>query len=215
MLDRNAGVGGTWHENKYPGCACDVPAHSYNPTFEQNPNWSSFYVGTDEIEQYFCDFSRRHDLYKHIAFNTKLSSARWDEQHSRCASPGWEYCLKHFMLTESRSTHIRARARRVLLGLVPCACERLRHAEQAQVYEQSEFCTMPCQADQKPDPNLSGLQEFKGPMIHTAAWGKTDLRGKKVAVIGNGSSAAQVVPALYIGRTMPLRSSLALKHSLT
>jgi lysine/ornithine N-monooxygenase len=54
-------------------------------------------------------------------------------------------------------------------------------------------------ADKHSVPDISGLLEFRGQLVHTAAWGSTDLRNKKVAVIGNGSSAAQLVPALYLG----------------
>jgi hypothetical protein len=29
ILEKNAGLGGTWYENQYPGCACDIPSHNY------------------------------------------------------------------------------------------------------------------------------------------------------------------------------------------
>ncbi len=41
---KNASVGGTWYENRYPGCACDIPAHTYTFPFEPNPEWSEFYA---------------------------------------------------------------------------------------------------------------------------------------------------------------------------
>ena len=39
--EKNETVGGTWFENKYPGCACDIPAHTYTFPFEPNPEWRS------------------------------------------------------------------------------------------------------------------------------------------------------------------------------
>lgn len=46
-------------------------------------------------------------------------------------------------------------------------------------------------------PPISGLAEFPGPVMHTAAWDSSiDLTDKRVAVIGNGASAMQVVPSI-------------------
>src|ERR1700712_496247 len=53
IYEKNAGVGGTWYENKYPGAACDVPSHNYVYSFEPKTDWSSYYSGSDEIEEYF------------------------------------------------------------------------------------------------------------------------------------------------------------------
>ncbi|KAL2065385.1 hypothetical protein VTL71DRAFT_3055 [Oculimacula yallundae] len=52
IWEKNEGIGGTWWENRYPGCACDIPAHSHQYTFEPNPNWSSFFAPAREIRQY-------------------------------------------------------------------------------------------------------------------------------------------------------------------
>lgn len=47
------------------------------------------------------------------------------------------------------------------------------------------------------DVRFPGMDEFRGPMFHTARWDHSvDWAGKRIAVIGNGCSAAQVVPAL-------------------
>ncbi|TFJ81187.1 hypothetical protein NSK_007477 [Nannochloropsis salina CCMP1776] len=40
VFEKNADVGGTWHVNTYPGCACDVPSHLYSLSFEQKADWS-------------------------------------------------------------------------------------------------------------------------------------------------------------------------------
>ena len=40
VLDRGDDVGGTWRDNTYPGCQCDIPSHLYSFSFAPNPNWS-------------------------------------------------------------------------------------------------------------------------------------------------------------------------------
>ncbi|CAH0054701.1 unnamed protein product [Clonostachys solani] len=77
--EKNAGVGGTWYENRYPGCGCDVPAHSYSFTFEPNPDWSGFYVGAAEILAYMENFVEKHKLRDFIQLETTVVSAEWDE----------------------------------------------------------------------------------------------------------------------------------------
>lgn len=43
IYEKNADVGGTWFENRYPGCACDIPSHNYQFTWEPNPDWTNLY----------------------------------------------------------------------------------------------------------------------------------------------------------------------------
>jgi len=78
--EKNPGVGGTWYENKYPGCACDIPAHAYTYSFEPNPNWSSFYAYSPEIRQYFEKFAAKYELMPYVKLNSKILSATWIEE---------------------------------------------------------------------------------------------------------------------------------------
>lgn len=88
LLDRrNSGIGGTWFENRYPGCACDVPAHAYTYSFEPNPNWSSFYAYSAEIKKYFEDFAHKYDLHPFVKLNSKVLSASWVEEKGICELP--------------------------------------------------------------------------------------------------------------------------------
>lgn len=82
--EKNAGVGGTWYENRYPGCGCDVPAHSYSFAFEPNPDWSGFYVGAAEILAYMENFVEKHRLHGFIQLETAVVSAEWDEPAGEC-----------------------------------------------------------------------------------------------------------------------------------
>ena len=52
LLDRGDEVGGTWRDNSYPGCACDVPSHLYSLSFAPNPHWSRSFSGQPEIFAY-------------------------------------------------------------------------------------------------------------------------------------------------------------------
>ncbi|MBC7702164.1 NAD(P)/FAD-dependent oxidoreductase [Aquabacterium sp.] len=79
LLERADDVGGTWRDNTYPGCACDVPSHLYSFSFEPNPNWSRMYAPQPEIYAYLKGVATKYDLLKHIRFNANLLSARYDD----------------------------------------------------------------------------------------------------------------------------------------
>ncbi|KAF2207227.1 hypothetical protein CERZMDRAFT_115254 [Cercospora zeae-maydis SCOH1-5] len=81
--EKNAEVGGTWWENRYPGCACDIPAHTYTFPFEPNPNWSSYYAYAPEIQDYFKAFYDKHNLQEYVETNTEVISAEWNELEGR------------------------------------------------------------------------------------------------------------------------------------
>ena len=55
LLERAGGIGGTWRDNTYPGCRCDVPSHLYSFSFAPNPNWSSTFSPQQEILDYLKD----------------------------------------------------------------------------------------------------------------------------------------------------------------
>ncbi|MFO1187553.1 MAG: NAD(P)/FAD-dependent oxidoreductase [Alphaproteobacteria bacterium] len=79
ILERAASVGGTWRDNTYPGCACDVPSHLYSFSFAQNPDWSRAYSPQGEILAYLQRFARESGLDAKIRFNTNFTAARFDE----------------------------------------------------------------------------------------------------------------------------------------
>jgi cation diffusion facilitator CzcD-associated flavoprotein CzcO len=71
ILERAASVGGTWRDNTYPGCACDVPSHLYSFSFAPNPAWSRSFSRQPEIWQYLDGLSDRCALRGHIRFATR------------------------------------------------------------------------------------------------------------------------------------------------
>jgi cation diffusion facilitator CzcD-associated flavoprotein CzcO len=79
IYEKNDDLGGTWLENRYPGCACDVPAHAYTYTFEPNPDYSRYYVGSVEIHAYLKAVAKKHDVEKYVVYNHKIIRAIWNE----------------------------------------------------------------------------------------------------------------------------------------
>ncbi|CZT08171.1 hypothetical protein WAI453_002217 [Rhynchosporium graminicola] len=80
IYEKNHDIGGVWLENRYPGCACDIPSHSYQFSWHRNPNWSNFYSGAEEIWRYFKDVATTYDLEKYVKFNTAVEKAVWQEE---------------------------------------------------------------------------------------------------------------------------------------
>lgn len=79
IYEREAGIGGTWWVNRYPGCACDIPSHLYSFSFEPNPGWSRRFSPQAEIRDYLAGCARKYDLLRHIRFDTAIMSLRWVE----------------------------------------------------------------------------------------------------------------------------------------
>jgi cation diffusion facilitator CzcD-associated flavoprotein CzcO len=79
ILEKAAGLGGTWHDNTYPGCACDIPSHLYSLSFDQHPGWSRHYASQPEILGYLEQVADRHGLREKISFNTQVKSLGWDD----------------------------------------------------------------------------------------------------------------------------------------
>ncbi|KFG84108.1 putative steroid monooxygenase [Metarhizium anisopliae] len=80
VYEKNPEVGGTWYENKYPGCACDIPSHNYQFTWEPNPEWTNFYSSAPEILEYFKRLATKYELYRFIKLGHKVIHAAWDGQ---------------------------------------------------------------------------------------------------------------------------------------
>jgi cation diffusion facilitator CzcD-associated flavoprotein CzcO len=82
LLERREGVGGTWHDNSYPGCRCDVPSNLYSFSFAPNPTWSETFSAQPEIERYLQKTARDYGVLDRICFSSALQSARWDADRS-------------------------------------------------------------------------------------------------------------------------------------
>ncbi|HEV2344662.1 MAG TPA: DUF4873 domain-containing protein [Actinocrinis sp.] len=156
IFERASSVGGTWRDNTYPGCACDVPSHLYSFSFAPNPLWSRSFSRQPEIRAYLEDVTDRYALRRHLRFDTEVTDVRWDTANSR-----WN-------LRTSRGD---LAADIVISAAGPLADPSL--------------------------PDVPGLDGFRGEVFHSSRWNHDyDLTGKRVAVIGTGASAIQIVPEI-------------------
>lgn len=156
VFEKNAGLGGVWHANTYPGAACDVPSHFYEFSFALNPDWSRRYAPQPEIKAYLERVVREQGVESMFRFNSEVRSATWDDERGQ------------WTLDTAAGEHS--------ADVLITACGQL---------STPKF------------PDIDGLDHFEGPAFHTAKWRHdVDLTGKRVAVIGTGCSAAQVVPAI-------------------
>jgi cation diffusion facilitator CzcD-associated flavoprotein CzcO len=156
ILERAASVGGTWRDNTYPGCACDIPSHLYSFSFAPNPNWTHSFSRQPEIWDYLEEITDRYGLRGHLRLGAEVSEARWDPGPAR-----WEL----------RTTRGDLAADVIISAAGPLSEPRL--------------------------PGIPGLAEFPGQVFHSARWDHgTRLDGKRVAVVGTGASAIQIVPEI-------------------
>lgn len=83
IFERADSVGGTWRDNSYPGCRCDVPSHLYSFSFAPNPDWPETYSPAAEIHAYQRRVAEDHDLVPHIRFGHEVVGADWDPDARR------------------------------------------------------------------------------------------------------------------------------------
>ncbi|KAJ5635853.1 uncharacterized protein N7484_009166 [Penicillium longicatenatum] len=167
ILEKGSSVGGTWNDNKYPGCCCDVWSTLYSYSFEQNPNWTRDYPGQEELHAYLVRTAEKYGLYKHIRFNSTVEEARWNDTECK-----WEVGVKVTGQKDSEFADSYTINSQFLISAVG-------------------------QLNAPQEPNIPCLHEFQGKMMHTARWDWSyDLKNKRVAIIGNGATAAQIVPEI-------------------
>jgi cation diffusion facilitator CzcD-associated flavoprotein CzcO len=82
ILEKMHDVGGTWAQNTYPGCACDVPSHLYSYSFELNPNWSRHHPLQAELLAYYRSVAAKHGLIEKIRFGSKVAGTAFDSDTS-------------------------------------------------------------------------------------------------------------------------------------
>ena len=157
LLEQATEIGGTWRDNTYPGCACDIPATLYSFSFAPSGDWSRRYPSQAEIQRYLLDCVDRFGVRPHLRLGTTLAEATHDETTGL-----WR------LRTEAGDS-LSAR----VLVLAPGT---LHHPAL---------------------PDIPDLERFAGPAFHSARWDHgVDIAGKRVAVIGTGASAIQLVPEL-------------------
>jgi 4-hydroxyacetophenone monooxygenase len=83
IIEKNAGPGGTWWENRYPGARVDVASHQYCFSFEPADHWSEYYCRHPELREYFTKILDKYGLRPHCRFESEVKGAEWDEDTGR------------------------------------------------------------------------------------------------------------------------------------
>ncbi|WP_255950243.1 flavin-containing monooxygenase [Streptomyces odontomachi] len=157
VLERADAIGGTWRDNSYPGCACDVPSHLYSFSFAPHPDWPRTFSGHQHIRGYLEHVADVFRLRPHLRLGSPVTKMVWDEERLR-----WELYV--------------AGERALTADVVISAIGSLAEPK---------------------IPEIPGLDTFPGKVFHSSRWDHDyDLRGKRVAVVGTGASAIQIVPAI-------------------
>ena len=162
VYEAGAGVGGTWYWNRYPGARCDSESYMYCFSFSeellQDWNWSGKYPEQPEILSYLNHVADRFDLRRNIQFNTRVKSARFqdDTGHWEVETDQGDLVTSQFLITG--------------IGCISSGNV----------------------------PSIKGLDSFQGEWYHTGSWPheKVEFAGKRVAVIGTGSSGVQSIPVI-------------------
>ncbi|MBV1917181.1 MAG: NAD(P)/FAD-dependent oxidoreductase [Sphingomonadaceae bacterium] len=168
IIDRAGDFGGTWYWNRYPGCMCDVESYVYIPFLEETGFMpKDKYSKATEIFDQCQQIGRKFDLYSMALFQTETHETHWDEEEKR-----WN-------VTTDRGDRLKARFIVVAGGIL----------HKAKL------------------PGVPGIEKFQGASFHAARWNyeltggsptelPDKLADKRVAIIGTGATAVQVVPAL-------------------
>ena len=153
ILEREDDLGGTWHVNRYPGLAVDIPSPTYSYSFEPNPHWSRLFAPGSELKRYAEHVATKYGLRPLMRFGVTVTGAHWRDDHWEVVA-GEETFTARYLVTATG------------------------------------FLSMP------KTPDIAGVESFQGKVIHTAAWEPADLTGKRVAVVGTGATAVQLIPEL-------------------
>ncbi len=171
IIERGSDIGGTWYWNRYPGAACDVESYIYLPLLEEIGGMpKQKYATAPDIWEHTKKIARKFDLYRDALLQTVATDVSWSDE------------TKRWTVLTNRGDKIIARY------LVTCTGSM---------------------AEPKL-PNIPGIETFKGHTFHTSRWdydytggdssgNLSKLADKRVAIVGTGATAIQVIPHLARG----------------
>jgi 4-hydroxyacetophenone monooxygenase len=161
VFDKNPSLGGTWFENRYPGCRVDTPSHLYSFSFSPNHDWSNYYARRPEIHEYLVRCAIEYGVVNDIRFSAEVTAASFDDDTGR-----WTVTVRRADGTEEE-------------------------------HEANAVISAVGQLNRPAVPKIPGAETFTGPAFHTARWpDDVEVAGRRVAVVGTGASAMQVVPSI-------------------
>ena len=156
LLERADDVGGTWRDNTYPGCRCDVQSNLYSFSFAPKPDWSETYPSQPELRAYLRKIAADYGVLRDIRFGHEVLGARWEDRAGR-----WRISTSQGEFS----------ARYLIAGTGALVEPSL--------------------------PDIPGIEQFAGTIMHSARWDAGwSPAGQRVAVIGTGASAIQIVPVI-------------------
>lgn len=166
IIDEAGDFGGTWYWNRYPGAMCDIEAHIYMPLLEElNHAPKHRYAYWSEMLELSRKIGQRYGLYDKACFQTVITEARWLENE------------KKWLIETDRGDRMTA-----------------------------TYFVLACGRQSLPKlPGIAGIDKFEGHAFHSSRWDYgytggaetgelTGLRDKRVAVVGTGATAVQIVP---------------------
>jgi cation diffusion facilitator CzcD-associated flavoprotein CzcO len=168
MVESGGDFGGTWYWNRYPGAMCDVESYCYLPLLEELGYMPKHkYSFAPEILEHSRNIARHYRLYDDALLQTLITELRWDD------------AKKRWIVSTSRGDAFTAQY--VAMANGPLSRPKL--------------------------PGIPGINAFKGHTFHTSRWdyrytggdssgGLTNLKDKRVGIIGTGATAIQCVPHL-------------------
>jgi cation diffusion facilitator CzcD-associated flavoprotein CzcO len=83
VYEKNEGVGGTWFENQYPGCRCDIPSHNYQFSWRPKKDWSNFFAPAEEIRDYLNEVCDEEHMRDSIKTSHQVEEAVWREDQGK------------------------------------------------------------------------------------------------------------------------------------
>ncbi len=168
MIETAGDFGGTWYWNRYPGAMCDVESYCYLPLLEElNYIPQHKYSFAPEILEHSRRIARHYGLYENACLQTSITNLTWDESE------------QHWIIETNRQDKMRARY--VAMANGPLSRPKL--------------------------PGIPGINDYRGHTFHTSRWdyaytggdsygNLTNLKDKRVGIIGTGATAVQCIPHL-------------------
>jgi len=108
ILEKGPDLGGTWRDNRYPGCACDVPSPLYSFSFELNPGWTRLFAPQREIWEYLRGCASKYGIDRHIRYDRRVEGMEWDNTARlwTVRTTGGERFMAHAVVSGAGALHI-------------------------------------------------------------------------------------------------------------